>query len=264
MEESSIVKLIVFAILTVVAFVLINPLVIISAGHRGVVLNWGAVSNKVLDEGMHFRIPLQQSVKEIEVRTVVMETNTLAYSKDIQTVDTGVALNYHLNPETVNMLYQKLGMNFETTYISPAIQESIKAVAAKFTAQELIDQRETVRDEIKTLLTERLESKGIYIDAFSITNFDFSDVYENAIETKQVEDQKFQAEQNITKQIEEKAKQKILEAEAEAKRIEIQAKAITQQGGEEYVNLKAVEKWNGVLPTQMIPGSTVPFLNLSN
>jgi len=241
---------------------IINPFVIIGAGQRGVVLNWGAVSDIILGEGIHWRIPIQQEVKHINVRTVKMEVPAAAYSKDIQTVDSKIALNYHILPDKANRVYQTLGSDFENTIIVPAVQESLKAIVAKFTAQDLIEKRENVRDDVKALLSERLTDKGIIIDAFSIMNFDFSDSYEQAVEAKQAAAQRALEQENITKQVNEKAKQRVLEAESEAKAIQIQAQAITQQGGREYVNLKAVERWNGVLPAQMIPNATLPFINL--
>lgn len=257
MEDTTAIKFFAFLILGVIVFLLINPLVIITAGHRGVVLNWGAVSDTVLGEGIHWRVPIQQDVKSIEVRTVKMETNSLAYSKDIQTVDTAIALNYHLNPDTVNTLYQTLGMNYESTYISPAIQESIKAISAKFTAQELVDKREIVRDGIKASLEEILTCRGIYIDAFSITNFDFSDEYEKAVEAKQVAQQSALKAQNDLERVKMEAEQRIAQAKAEAEAIKIQAEAVTSQGGEDYVKLQWVEAWRA-------GGSKVPTFITGN
>lgn len=260
------IKIAISGALLLVAIVLIlifNPFVIINAGNRGVVLNWGAVSNDVMGEGIHWKIPIQQEVKEINVRTVKMEVPAAAYSKDIQTVDSKIALNYHLLPDKVNTIYQTLGTDFENTIIGPAVQESVKAVMAKYTAQDLVEKREVVRDEIKAILSERLTDKSIFVDSFSIMNFDFSDSYEQAVEGKQVSGQNALKAENDLKRVKFEADQRVAQAEAEARAIKIQAEAITQQGGAEYVNLKAVEKWNGILPTQMIPNATLPFVNLS-
>jgi regulator of protease activity HflC (stomatin/prohibitin superfamily) len=259
-------KLIIAGIIFVVILIIIaimNPLVIIGAGKKGVVMNWGAVSGNVLNEGIHWRVPIYQSVKIMNVQTVKMEVKAAAYSKDIQTVDSVVALNYKLQGDKVNNIYQPIGDNFEDTLISPAIQESIKAVMAKYTAQELIEKRALVSEEIKTILADRIQNRGFIIDAFSILNFDFSDAYEASIEKKQVEAQNFLTQENITRQVEEKAKQRVFEAEAEAKAIKIQAEAVTQQGGSDYVKLKAIEKWNGNVPTTMIPNGSVPFIDLN-
>lgn len=257
-----IVGAIVVAILIAV-IAIINPFVIINAGHRGVVLTWGAVSGKVLGEGLHLIIPVAQTVKEIEVRTVKMETSASAYSKDLQTITTLVALNYHVIPDSVNTLFQTIGLEYEARVVAPAVQEAVKAVTAKFTAQELIEQRAIIKDEIKLVLLERLTKNFLILDEFSITNFEFSDAYEKAVEAKQVAQQDALASKNKLEQVKFEAEQKVATAQAEAQAIKIQAQAITQQGGEDYVRLQAIKQWNGVLPTQMVPGSAVPFLNLS-
>lgn len=265
MEQKHI-KLIIGGVSLVVAllvFLLVNPFVIVSAGHRGVVLNWGAVSDKVLAEGFHFRVPIMQRVIKLDVRTVKYEVETLAYSKDLQTVHTNLALNYHLNPDKTNKVYQEIGTDFESRIINPAIQEVVKAVVAKFPAQELIEKRDLVKEEIKHKLSERLGITNMLVDETSIANFDFSDQYEKAIEAKQVAQQDALKAENELKRIKIEAEQRVAQAQAEAEAIKIQAQAITQQGGRDYVQLKAIEKWNGNLPQQMIPGGTVPFLDLS-
>lgn len=245
----------------VVVVLLINPFVIVSAGHRGVVLTWGAVSGKVLGEGLHFVTPIAQSVKLIEVRTVKLEATASAYSKDLQTVSAQVALNYHVAPDSVNSLYQNIGTDYESRVLSPAIQEAVKGVAAKFTAQELIEKRAVVKDEIKMELVERLAKNFLIVDEFSLVNFEFSTAYEQAIEAKQVAQQNALAAENKLVQIKVEAEQRIAQATAEAEAIKIQAQAVTQQGGKEYVSLQWVAKWNGILPTTML-GDSVPMVNI--
>jgi regulator of protease activity HflC (stomatin/prohibitin superfamily) len=142
------------------------------------------------------------------------------------------------------------------------VQESVKSATAKFTAQELIEQRPKVKDEVKVELLNRLNTYFV-VDEFSILDFSFSDQYEAAIESKQVAQQKAFEQENISKQVEEQAKQRVTNAKAEAEAIRIQAEAVTSQGGADYVKLKAIEKWNGSVPSTMVPGSTVPFLELN-
>ena len=245
----------------IVVIAIINPLVIVGAGQRGVVMNWGAVSDNVLGEGIHWRMPIVQKVKKIDVQTVKMETKILAYSKDIQTVETQLALNYHAKTDVVNKLWQEVGSDYQSRIIDPAIQESVKAATAKFTAQELIEQRGKVKDEIKVELSARL-IKYFVLDEFSIIDFAFSDEYEKAVESKQVAQQDALKAQNVLEQVKLEAEQRVAQARGEAEAIKIQAQAITQQGGKDYVQLKAIEKWNGQLPNQFIPGSAIPFVNL--
>lgn len=239
------------------------PFGTIHAGERGIRLRFNAVSGDVVREGLYFRIPLIEEVIRLDVKTQKIETQALAYSKDIQSVDATIALNYHLNPDAVQRLYEELGVDYRSRIIDPAIQESLKAATAKFTAQELIEKRPLVKEEIKAQLMERLGNKYIIVDDFSIVNFDFSNIYEQAVEQKQKAQQDALRAENDLKRVQFESEQRVAQATAEAEAIRIQAQAITQQGGRDYVQLKAVEKWDGKLPTQMIPGGTVPFIDLS-
>ncbi len=250
------------AVIVLFLFVIINPMVIVRAGERGVLLKWGAVQGRVLSEGIHWVMPIRDDVEKVNVQTQKIEASTASYSKDIQTVTVALALNYHIKPELAGKIWQEVGKDFQARLIDPAIQEAVKSATAKFTAQELVEQRPKVKDEIKVELLNRLNSYFV-VDEFSITNFDFSDAYEGAVEAKQVAQQKAFEQENISKQIDEQAKQRVTTARAEAEAIKIQAEAITQQGGRDYVQLKAIEKWSGELPQSMIPGGTVPFLDLS-
>ena len=234
---------------------------LIGAGERGVILTLGAVQDNIMGEGFNLKLPFFQSVKTLDVKTHKHEVKTLAYSKDIQTVDSTIALNYHLDPLAVNKLWQEIGKDYEIRIIDPSVQEAIKVVTAKFTAQNLIEQRTEVREEIKVELLGRLTPHHIIVDEFSIVNFDFSDAYEKAVEEKQVAQQQALKAENDLRRIKVEADSRIAQARGEAEAIRIQAQAITQQGGREYVNLKWVEKWNGQLPTTNL-GSAVPLINI--
>lgn len=249
-------------VVALVLFLLLNPFVVISAGERGVVLNWGAVSDEVLGEGIHFRTPIKQKVKQLDVRTHKEQVDASAASKDLQNVSSTVALNFHLDPTKVNLLWQKIGADYKERIIDPAVQEAVKATTAKYTAEELITKRESVKEDIKAVLLGRLQNEFIIVDEFSIINFNFSGSFNAAIEAKQTAVQQALQAENDLRRIKVEAEQRVAQATAEAQAIKIQAEAITQQGGQDYVQLKAIEKWNGVLPTQFIPGSAIPFLNL--
>lgn len=261
--QIKLIAIFVTGILAIVLILLINPFVIIEAGHRGVVLNWGAVSGKVLNEGIHWVTPIAQSVQKIEVRTQKYEATASAYSKDTQTVETQIVLTYHIKPEAVNTIYQELAMEYESKIVAPAIQESVKAITARFTAQELIEDRQKVKDEISSIVAERLSKRDIVAEELSITNFSFKDAYEAAIEAKQVSQQTALKAENDLTRIKVEAQQTIETAKAQAEAIRISAQAINSTGGKDYVQLEAIKKWNGVLPAQMIPGATVPFINLT-
>lgn len=262
MENKSI-KFVIITVIAIAIVCMINPFVIIRAGHRGVVLNWGAVSNDVLNEGIHFRMPIKQSIQSIDVQMQKEQVDSSASSKDLQIVTSKIALNYHLDPDKVNQLWQKIGSSYKERIIDPAIQEAVKASTAKYTAEELITKRDQVKEEIKTTLKDRLQNEFIMVDEFSIVNFDFSQSFNAAIEQKVTAEQNALAAKNKLEQIKFEAEQRISQAKGEAEAIRTQAQSISQQGGAEYVRLKTIEKWDGKLPTQMIPGGTLPFINIT-
>lgn len=261
--EPNFVKIIGHGFLALVVLILVfGSFTTISAGERGVVLTLGKVEDRIMTEGLHFKMPLIQSVKKLDVKTQKEEVAASAASRDLQTVTAQVALNYHLDAERVNVLWQSVGAEYKSRIIDPAVQEAVKAVTARYTAEELITKRSQVKDDAFLLLSERLTKEYILVDEFSITNFDFSPSFNEAIEAKVTAEQNALASKNKLEQVKYEAEQRIVAARGEAEAIRIQAQAIQQQGGAEYVNLKAVEKWNGNLPQYMM-GNTVPFVNVT-
>lgn len=239
------------------------PFTSVSAGHKAVVLRGGKVV-RVLDEGYNYKAPAIESVIEVDVRTQVESTEATAASKDLQTVSTKVAVNYNVLPDKVAEMWNGVGEDYKSIIIDPAIQEAVKAATAKHTAEELITKRENVKDEIMASLKQRLGESGfLMLTQVSITNFDFSNSFNTAIEGKVTAEQTALAAKNKLEQVKYEAQQQVEKAKADAESIRIQAQAITQQGGKDYVQLKAIERWDGKLPAQMIPGATVPFLDLN-
>lgn len=244
MTPKSIIALIAF-FFGVIILIVINPLVIISAGERGVVLTWGAVEDKILSEGIHWVTPIAQDVEKLDVKTQKEEVEVSAASKDLQNVSSKIALNYHLQEDKVNQLWQKIGKDYKSRIIDPAIQESMKAITAKYTAEELITKREQVKEEAKANLRERLATEYINVDELSIVNFSFSPEFDKAIESKVRAEQDALAQKNVLEQRKYEAEQVVVAAKAEAEAIRIKAAAITQQGGKDYVDLQRINKWNG-------------------
>ncbi len=238
------------------------PFGTVGAGERGVMLRFNAVTGKVLDEGLYFRLPFVERVIVMDTKVEKEQVDASAASSDLQTVNSKVAVNYHLRPEAVASIYQSVGVNYRERLLDPALQESVKASTAKYTAEELVTKREMVRDEIKTHLTTKLTAYGIVVDDFNIVNFDFSKSFNEAIEAKVTAEQNAIAAKNKLEQVKYEKEQRITSAQGEAEAIRIQAQAITQQGGKEYVNLKWVEKWNGQLPTTSL-GSAVPLVSIT-
>lgn len=261
MELKSVIKIAVGVVILLILLAL-NPFVIIEAGERGVVLNWGAVSETVLEEGMHWRTPFAQQIEKIDVTIQKDEATATASSHDLQQVSSTVAINFHIDPSNVNMVYQNLRHDYIERVIDPAIQEFVKKTTSKYTAEELITKRQEVKEDLRTAIAENLATHHIIVNDLFITNFKFSQSFDNAIEAKVTAEQRALEAKNKLEQVKFEAEQRVAQAEADAEAIRIQAQAVTQQGGKDYVQLQAIEKWNGVLPGQMIPGATVPFINL--
>lgn len=246
-----------------VAINVLAPFAIVPAGHRGVMTTFGKVSDTVYDEGLHLRIPLAQTMHTIDVRIQKGEGQGDAASKDLQAVQTAVALNYHLDPAQVAVTFREIGLDVGTKLIVPAVQEAVKAATAQFSAEELITKRPEVRDRIRSLLQERLSKHGVVVDEFSIVNFQFSRSFTEAVEAKTTaEQQKLKAERDLQR-IRVEAEQKIASAKAEAEALSLQKSQVTP----ELVRLreienqrKAIEKWDGHLPS--VTGGSIPLINV--
>jgi regulator of protease activity HflC (stomatin/prohibitin superfamily) len=189
-----------------------SPFGTIAAGERGVHLRFTAVTGKVFGEGLYFRIPLVESVQKMDIKIQKLETTAAAASKDLQTVHSMVALNFHIDPERVSKIYQSVGLQYRERIIDPAMQEAIKGSTAKFTAEELITKREQVREDIKNQLRSRLREHDVLVDEFNIVNFEFSKIFNEAIEAKVTAEQQALAAKNKLEQIKFEADQKVAEA----------------------------------------------------
>ncbi len=260
------------AVITVIIIIVVlaESIVIVQAGHRGVVLYLGAVENRVLGEGVHFITPFAEQVIQVEVRTQKFEAQATAASNDLQEVQTVIALNYRIDPQEANKIYQVLGVNYADRVISPTIQESVKASVAKFNAEELITKRETAKDVIATAIRNTLSSNNIQTQNVFITDFKFSDAFGTQIEQKVVAFQKFLTEQNNLRAIEVVANQTVAQAEGQARSTAARAngeseaiKIITEQLREspEYLQWQAISKWNGQMP-YALGSSGFPFFQL--
>ncbi len=250
MKNNSIVKIVVIAVCAILVIgIAATSFTVVKAGHTGVVLTFGAVEDTELSEGLHFKIPFVQSVVQMSNRTQKVETEGTSSSKDLQIIAYVVAVNFHVNNTSSATLYRSVGMDYSSIIIVPAIQESIKAVTAQYTAEELITKRQTVGDQIKTALSEKINSYGITVEIFNIVDFDFSEEFNAAVEAKQTAQQNaLKAEQDLER-IEVEAKQKITQAEAEAESIKLIQDALAKSP--DYVDYIKWNKWNGELPSVM-------------
>jgi len=247
-----------------VFFLFLHPWVQIGAGERGVVLNFGAVQKNVLGEGLHFRIPIMQRVAIMDVKVQKAVTDAASASSDLQDVTSSVALNYHIIPDKANVVYQTIGVEFKERVIDPAIQEVMKAVSAKYSAEELITKRPAVSEAMRANLAERLLAYNIAVDAVSIVGFSFSKIFMEAIESKQTAEQLALKAKRDLERIKIEAEQKITAAQAETESLRLQRANISTDLIELRkieANLKAIEKWNGILP-QVTGGGAVPFIGV--
>lgn len=250
------------AVIVVIVILLFMSFGTVKAGNVGVKTRFGNVVGTV-DPGLYVKWPLIEHVTSMDVQTQKDQVDATAASNDLQSVTATVAVNYHVESQDAFKIFSNIGPDYADRVISPAIQESVKSATANYTAEQLITEREKVREDILTLLTTKLQVYGVQTDSLNIVNFAFSNQFNTAIESKVTAQQNALAAQNKLAQVQAEAEQTIASAKAQAEAIQIQAQAINSQGGADYVQLQAVNKWDGHLPTQFVPGSALPFLNLS-
>lgn len=252
------------SVLVVIVFLAVcvlvwNSFYTVTQGTRGVVYHFGEIRT-VTAEGFHFKIPFVETVRQVDITTQKAESPATAGTHDLQSVKTEVSVNYHLQPEALIDTLTRVGPNIETKIIDPRIQEVVKAVVAKFSAENLLVQREMVKAQIEDGLRTQLAEYNVALEGIQITNFNFSQQFDHAIEAKQTAEQAALKAKNDLERIKVEAEQKVAMARANAEAIRIQAEAIRAQGGAEYVQLKAIEKWDGKLPS--VQGGGMPFVNL--
>ena len=229
---------------TVVFF---NSFAIISPGERGVVFSTiSGVQDNILGEGFHFKLPLIHNVVAYDVRTLRNDMSTASTSLDQQIVKASVTVNYRVDETTVNRLHQQIGTAYYSRIIAPALEASIKSAMAKFRAEDLIRERDKVMLEIQEALNNRIQSRHIIIENVALTNIEFSTTYTDAIEQKVVAEQLELKAVNDLRRIEIEAQQKVVQAQAEAESLRIQQEVL--QESQEILQLRFIEKWDGVLP----------------
>ena len=238
---------------------------IVGAGQRGVLLRFGAVTGEIKEEGLYFKVPFVEQVVLMSTQIQKYSAPASASSKDLQVVTTEVTLNYQLNPSSVGETYRNMRQDYESRVIQPYIQEAVKSTTANFDAEQLITRRPQVKDELQNLMMERLAPLGIGVVQLSITDFQFSTTFQDSIEAKVKAVQQALEAENALRRVEFEAMQQITRAEAEAKGLELQKAQVTAQLLDLRrieVQGRAVEKWNGVMPTVVTSGGPVPMLDV--
>lgn len=234
---------------------------IIPAGHVGVQVTMGDVNLHALQAGVNFVNPISR-VRDVEVRVKRADLKEAqAGTKDLQQVHTDIVIQYRMNPEKVPFIYKEFGLNVDDKILGPGVNEAFKAVTAHYNSEELITKRDQVSQEILDHVRAKVAPFDIEIQGISLVNLSFSAEYQKAIEQKVIATQQKQKAEQDLERIKVEAQSRIAQAEGEAKAIAIQASAIQNQGGAQYVQLKAIEKWDGNLPNVMGAGA-VPFINI--
>ena len=223
----------------------------VPAGHTGVVTRFGAVDDTVLSEGLHVVIPFVTRVVDMNNQVTKAEVVSASASKDLQTVNSTVALNYRIESLSAASVYQNIGVNYENVVVIPAIQEAVKSVMAQYTAEELITLRQTVGAEIQEEISSKLTPYGFSTQSVNIVDFQFSEEFNAAIEAKQTAQQNaLKAEQDLAR-IKVEAQQQIEQARAEAESYRLKNQEITQ----ETLAMEWINKWDGKLPSVASDGS---------
>ena len=232
------------SVLFIILILFFSSLTTIKSGEVGIKVRFGKVINTQMNEGVNFKVPFIEKIVKMNIQVQKAEVQTSSASKDLQDVDMELAVNYKVDGKQATNLYKNVGTNYENVVLQPAIQESIKAITSKYTAEELITKRNEVSNDCMKELENKVKKYGLTIDNFNITNFSFSEEFNKAIEEKQVAEQKvLTAKQELEKEKIE-AEKKIVKAKAEKEANELKQQSLTDN----LIKEKFIEKWNGELP----------------
>lgn len=252
-------------ILLFLIITLFNSFKTVPTGYVGVKTQFGKVQDDVIQEGLNGKAPYIEKIVLIDCRTKKVEVTSESSTKDMQTVSVTIAVNYNVDKGTANKLYKEVGLDYESIILSPAILESIKSVMAQYTAEELITKRAEVSSMVREALVNKVESRGISVTEFNITNIDFSSAFDAAIEAKAVKQQEVvTAQAELEKQkIQNEKEISIAQKDAEVMKLqnqEITDKTLQLKALE--IKEKMIEKWNGAFPTTMLGEDTSTLFNL--
>eukprot|EP00833_Pecoramyces_ruminatium_P003490 jgi/Orpsp1_1/1177522/evm.model.c7180000061769.1 len=257
-KSNKIVTYVIIGIVSIVILILgFCSFTVIDAGHTGVKVTLGSVSDSVLNEGLHFKLPIITSIVQIDNRVTKTEVESNAASKDLQSITTKVSVNYRINTNSSASIYKNVGKDYNNVIVNPAIQECFKSVAAKYNAEELITKRAIVSTEMEQEISQKINPYGLFIEVFNIINFDFSEEFNKAIEAKQTaQQQALKAEQDLAR-IKVEASQMVEKAKAESEAYQLKNQQLTDK----VIMMQFVEKWDGKLPVVTSGGNSIFDLN---
>src|SRR5712691_9046601 len=231
----------------------------VGVGEVGIVKHFGAIDPDhpdVFDPGIHTKVPFRDDVVIFDTRIQKEQVDASAASKDGVTIHSTIAVNFHIDAAKAPLILQTLGPNYKDRIIDQQIQQAFKDVTAQYAGLELIQKREEVAIRARTTLKDKLSPYYIIVDEFTIPNYEFPKEFNDAILATQVANQ-----QNLqAKQLQEKARTEaetaLIVAQGLANAQKAQATTLTP----EYLQLQAINKWNGQLPQYLTPGAAIPFI----
>lgn len=243
----------------------------IQSGQEGVLLTFNKAAAEGISPGLHTKIPIVQKVIKFDIKTQKYQVGAAAASKDLQDVSTDVAVNYHLTAGTTPQVFSEMGVHYEERVVMPAVQEVVKAVTAKFTAEELITRRAEVSNDIYVSLRDRLANRGLFVESIAITNFAFSSSFTSAIEAKVTAEQKSLEQKNLLEKIKYEADQvraaaegerdaAIARATGEAEKVKLVQQQLMQSP--QYIEYIKASRWNGAYPQFYMAGNTPLIMSL--
>lgn len=229
----------------------------VGAGEVSVTFNSVTGTTESFSQGMYFKLPLITSVHDFDVKTQKKDVEADSASKDLQKVFVHVVINYHLQYDKVNNLYVKVGRDYEDKVIIPAVNESVKAVTAQFPVEDIIVKRETLKERIEKMLTERLEVYDIVLESINLVNISFDKEFTATVEAKQIEEQKIKTAEYKRQQAEKDKATSILNAEAKAREQQLMSQSATKSG----IQLEWIKRWDGKLPVFVSDGKTIMMVD---
>lgn len=246
---------------SLVGLILFQSFAIIQTGERGVVMNFGKVQENVLDEGIHFKPPLIASIKTLSVRVQKTDIESTAGTKDLQTLNAALSLNWHIDPEQVNKVFQRIGDETQIVdqIIKPAITEVLKAATPKRTAEEILRRRAELKNEIDGQISQRLAPYGVIVDAVSLTNVSFSPEFTKSIEAKQIAEQQAKEAEFVALRASKEAQADVNRAKGQAESQRLLRQTLTP----ELLQKQAIEKWNGQFPTVIGGNGALPLITIN-
>lgn len=251
-------KVFILSLFIIVLIFVLCGISFIDVGYVGFKVKFGQVTSDILPSGVYWKTPFIESMKRFNTKMQRVDVKTSGASKDLQDVALEIALNYSLSANAVIDLYKTVGTGYEKIFLYPVCNESIKAVTATYSAEELITQRDKLSTDIRLKLEEKLNTSGIVVNAVNITNLNFSDSFNQAIEAKQVAQQNALKAQQDLERVKFEAEQKVAQARAEAESYKLKNNEISDK----VLQMSIIEKWNGVLP--VITDSKSNILDISS